>query len=185
MLYISPSWLIQLYSDLTHESICDFEPIHTSLSESPVLYWEFQQMFSTLAANDASLATEQAAIVFFSRLYLKYKMFQPKDIYSKVAVDRAYQFISDNFDKNISIMDISKSCGMSNFYLIHSFKKQYGITPHAYQIVLRINKAKELLRKGEGITSVATDLGFTDQSHFHKSFKSMVAATPKQYKRNS
>ena len=86
--------------------------------------------------------------------------------------------------KNISISDIANISGLSDFYLIHSFRKQYGITPHAYQIVMRINRAKELLKQGDNIASIATDLGFTDQSHFHRNFKKMVAATPKQYKKD-
>ena len=56
------------------------------------------------------------------------------------------------------------------------------MTPHAYQLARRINKAKTLLRYGTDIASVAVDLGFTDQSHFHRNFKQIVAATPKQYK---
>jgi AraC-like DNA-binding protein len=84
----------------------------------------------------------------------------------------------------MSISEIAKESGLSHFYLIHSFKKQYGITPHAYQMMMKINKAKTLLKKGNDIVSIATDLGFTDQSHFHRHFKSIVAATPRQYKKN-
>ena len=50
------------------------------------------------------------------------------------------------------------------------------------QIAMRINEAKVLLKKGHNIVSVATELGFNDQSHFHRNFKKLVAATPAQYK---
>ena len=83
---------------------------------------------------------------------------------------------------NIKIDDIAFAAGLSSYYLIHAFRKEFGMTPHAYQLARRINKAKTLLRYGTDIASVAVDLGFTDQSHFHRNFKQIVAATPKQYK---
>lgn len=70
------------------------------------------------------------------------------------------------------------------FILSIHLENNMELTPHAYQIVMRINKAKALLKNGENIASIATDLGFTDQSHFHRNFKSVVAATPKQYKQS-
>jgi len=55
------------------------------------------------------------------------------------------------------------------------------LAPHAYQINLRINQARELLRAGQALADVAFALGFCDQSHFHRSFKAYTGITPKQY----
>ncbi|QCT22271.1 helix-turn-helix domain-containing protein [Jejubacter calystegiae] len=61
-------------------------------------------------------------------------------------------------------------------------RKDLGLLHMLYQIVMRINKARQLLKQGESITAIAAELGFVDQSHFHRSFKRIVAATPFQYK---
>ena len=184
MLYVEPSWLANLQSQISNKNNNNFQPIQMTHSDCPFLYQGFQSLAQTLIENESAIKVEQTAINFFAELFLIDAKIPSIDIISKKAVDCAYQYISDNFDKNISISDIANISGLSDFYLIHSFRKQYGITPHAYQIVMRINRAKELLKQGDNIASIATDLGFTDQSHFHRNFKKMVAATPKQYKKD-
>ncbi|KAF1040235.1 MAG: hypothetical protein GAK35_03599 [Herbaspirillum frisingense] len=46
---------------------------------------------------------------------------------------------------------------------------------------MKINQARTLLQQGASAADAAYDTGFADQSHFHRAFKSRVAATPLQY----
>jgi len=68
-------------------------------------------------------------------------------------------------------------------------KKRRGIfpafTPHAYMLNQKIYKSKALLQNNISIAEVAIELGFFDQSHFHKAFKSVYALTPKEFLENS
>ncbi|MUL10144.1 helix-turn-helix domain-containing protein [Aliivibrio fischeri] len=184
MLYVEPEWIAKLQSQILNDSNNTFRPFQITHTDCPFIYRGFQSLAHTLIEDESTIKVEQTALNFFSELILKDTNNPSLDVISKKAINCAYQYISDNFDKNISISEIAEVSGLSDFYLIHSFRKQYGITPHAYQIVMRINKAKALLKNGENIASIATDLGFTDQSHFHRNFKSVVAATPKQYKQS-
>jgi len=65
--------------------------------------------------------------------------------------------------------------------LTRALRAATGLTPHAYQIDLRINAARQRLRAGESLADVAHAVGFYDQSHFHHSFRERVAATPRHY----
>jgi len=58
------------------------------------------------------------------------------------------------------------------------------MTPHAYQLDLRINRARQLLRRGDAPADVAQQLGFADQSHFHRAFRQRVALTPGAFQRH-
>ncbi len=183
MLFVEPDWLTQLQTSISGIKHNKFQPFQKHHSRCPTLYQNFQSLAKIIIENESPLLVEESAITFFSTLILKEcKTKPPRHIIPKQATHLAYQYISDNIDKNISISEIAKESGLSHFYLIHSFKKQYGITPHAYQMMMKINKAKTLLKRGNDIASIATDLGFTDQSHFHRHFKSIVAVTPKKYK---
>jgi AraC-like DNA-binding protein len=73
--------------------------------------------------------------------------------------------------------------GMSRYAFIRAFRAATGMSPHAYQLNLRINAARRLLRHGRAHTSVALDLGFADQAHFQRAFKERVAMTPGAYRR--
>ncbi len=185
MLFIESDWLTQLQASILTTQQNKFQPFKQNHSRCPILFRDFQSLIQILIKNESPLLVEESAITFFSALFIK-DLNAPlqHNIIPKQTTHLAYQYISDNVDKNISISEIARESGLSHFYLIHSFKKQYGITPYAYHMMMKINKAKTLLKKGNDITSIAIDLGFSDQSHFHRHFKSIVAATPKQYKAN-
>jgi AraC-like DNA-binding protein len=60
------------------------------------------------------------------------------------------------------------------------FKKELGLTPHAFITNYKINQAKNLLSTNslKSLSEVAIESGFYDQSHFSKAFKRVFAITP-------
>jgi AraC-like DNA-binding protein len=56
------------------------------------------------------------------------------------------------------------------------------MTPHAWQLDRRIERARALLEQGMSLADAALQLGFADQSHFQRAFKQRVAATPGEYR---
>lgn len=81
------------------------------------------------------------------------------------------------------LMSLARSVGMSQYQLIRAVKCATGLTPIAWRNDVRVTRARAMLRGGEPIASVARALGFADQSHFHRVFRSYVAATPGAYMR--
>ena len=65
--------------------------------------------------------------------------------------------------------------------LIRTFKQDTGLTPGSFLNNSRVEYAKARLRAGDDIADVAYQSGFADQSHFHKTFVSYTAATPRPY----
>ena len=67
--------------------------------------------------------------------------------------------------------------------IVRLFKQVMGLAPKEFVNNARIEKAKIMLRAGVDIVDVATEVGFVDQSHFHKAFINYTASTPGQYQR--
>ena len=65
--------------------------------------------------------------------------------------------------------------------VIRAVKQDTGLTPASLINMARIEYAKTRLRAGDPIADVCYQAGFADQSHFHKTFVSYTAATPRQY----
>ena len=55
------------------------------------------------------------------------------------------------------------------------------MSPHAYLIQLRLEKARQLISKGKSIADAALLAGFSDQSHLTRSFKKRYGLTPGRY----
>ncbi|EMK5831625.1 AraC family transcriptional regulator [Citrobacter sedlakii] len=80
-----------------------------------------------------------------------------------------------------SLDELAHECQMRKETLIRTFKQDIGLTPGSYLNIARIGYARARLRAGETIADVSYQSGFADQSHFHRTFVSYTAATPRQY----
>ncbi|GAK87257.1 transcriptional regulator AraC family [Vibrio ponticus] len=45
----------------------------------------------------------------------------------------------------------------------------------------KIKRSKHMLKRGDTISEVALELGFSDQAHFQRHFKRKLCVTPKFY----
>ena len=81
---------------------------------------------------------------------------------------------------NISTSSLSKSMFIGERQLQRLFKSAVGISPKLYSRIIRFRSAYEqaLSGKSPGWTDVAYSLGYTDQAHFVKDFKSFTGHTP-------
>jgi AraC-like DNA-binding protein len=100
-------------------------------------------------------------------------------------IDRVRAYLEDHYNQEISLEQLAQIANLSSFHLNRSFRKIFGMPPHAYQIQARILQAKRLLRKGWSIKKVAIETGFASQSHFGSHFKRLVCVTPNQYVQDS
>jgi AraC-like DNA-binding protein len=99
-----------------------------------------------------------------------------------VATEGIRKYIDKNFLSELSLDALEQRFNINKFKLIRRFKKLYNSTPSAYQLQLKVNHAKQLLKKETDLVEVALKTGFYDQAHFTKEFKKAVGLTPKQYK---
>lgn len=61
------------------------------------------------------------------------------------------------------------------------FRQQVGLSPHRYICEQRVRQAQQLLRHGMTAATVASTVGFYDQSHLSRRFKRACHMTPGQY----
>lgn len=91
--------------------------------------------------------------------------------------------LQDGLPEKITLAELSERVGLSQFHAARMFTAHLGVSPHEYQILLRVERAKELLLEGLAVTEVAALVGFADQSHLHRYFKRYVHVTPGEYRR--
>jgi len=100
----------------------------------------------------------------------------------KNEIDEVCQFIDEHYYQNISLNMLCQQAHLSKSTLLRAFSKAKGITPYRYLQTVRVNKARELLEKGEAQSEIALKTGFVDQSHFYRFFMMFTGVTPKMYK---
>ena len=93
-------------------------------------------------------------------------------------VNRARAFLEDHWSQAVTLEDLAREAQMSPTYFCRQFSRTHGLSPHRYQVVLRVNRAKDLLACGARIADVAALTGFSDQSHLGRHLKSCLGVTP-------
>jgi AraC-like DNA-binding protein len=95
------------------------------------------------------------------------------------------QYIHSNYNQIVQFEMFAKELGVSSRYLRLNFKKKIGVSPIAYLIEYRINKALELFKdQSLSIKEIAFDSGFISQQYFSKKFKEYIGITPFEYRNN-
>ena len=95
------------------------------------------------------------------------------------------EYIDKHSAENISIEALASKCGMCYSNFAKQFKAQYGKTCKEYIEFVRICKADNLLLyTDKTLDYISQETGFTDASHFIRTYKKIRGITPKQ-RRNS
>ena len=98
---------------------------------------------------------------------------------------RAAMWMGENLGRRISLSDIADFVGLSAYHFLRTFRTHFGITPHAYLTWLRLERGRECLVDGLPAAQVATEMGFSDQSHFTRAFRRAFGYTPVSLQRAS
>jgi len=102
------------------------------------------------------------------------------------AVRRMQDYMEDNLKSPITLSQLSRVAGYSQWYAGRVFKELTGKTPFAYLRELRLSKAAELLRAGQPrVVDVAFDFVFDSHEGFTRAFIRQFGETPKNYSRGS
>jgi AraC-like DNA-binding protein len=85
-------------------------------------------------------------------------------------------------DRNVTLAELADLAGTSTFALSRGFRRTYGLPAHALHLRLRLELAKDLLRRGGRPGDVAPATGFADQAHLTTVFRRTYGLTPGQFR---
>ena len=184
MLYPASELLQQITSEITgFEHDVPFFPTPVIFDQR--LAHQIYQMHCALEDPHTS-AIEKETYLYnvLSKLIVRHADRQP--LMQSVPKDnRTVQLIRDylesNYQRNVSLTELSNLTTLNKFHICRTFQQVMGLPPHAYLNLIRVQKAKRLLKLGIQISHVALDVGFYDQTHLTKRFKAFLGITPRQY----
>ena len=101
------------------------------------------------------------------------------------AVQKALDFIAENYTEPIRLEEIANAVGLSTFRIAHLLKETTGKTALQNIHYLRVQEACRLLEESNmSCTDIAYETGFGDQSYFIKQFRKWMGVTPAKYRRS-
>lgn len=106
-----------------------------------------------------------------------------KEEHENQLVVRAQNYIQENFQKDLSLDEVSRQMDLSPYYFSKLFKEETGSNFVEYVTALRIGKAKELLaQKDLSMKEICMSVGYSDPNYFSRIFKKNTGVTPTEYR---
>lgn len=130
------------------------------------------------------------AVTFMKEeLDTKYEKVEESDLYTIHDVDnyvvrKALDYMENHYKEPLHLKDVADVVYVSSCHLSKLINRELESSFSDVLNDIRIRHAKELLEDPSlRIVDVAYDVGFSDLSHFSRTFKKMVGVSPNQYRK--
>ena len=105
---------------------------------------------------------------------------------SMSAVNKAKQYIDENYMKELTLDDVSRVVNISSYYFSKVFKEETGENFIDYLTKLRIEAAKKLLKTtNKSMKEISAEVGYSDPNYFSRNFKKYTGKTPTDYAKSN
>jgi AraC-like DNA-binding protein len=184
MLYLDPALLRAIVSEAAGQSVsAPFFP--SAVVDDPDLSAGILTLHRALEIANSRLERDGCLMEAVLGMALRHaglrvvtKPYQPESR----PLGRALDYLECHFAEDVSLGALAELAEVDRFQLLRQFRRRFGLTPHAYQTLLRLRCARSLLLDGEPAASAAIAAGFADQSHMIRKFKAVYGVTPGQYR---
>jgi len=162
--------------------------IHQAIVDDPDLYAELWGLIGELRGPLVALANVPRLLACLTRLLdglaaHSTRVPRPPAGRQAAGVGRVRDHLRAHIAENRSLDELARVAGLSKFYLLRAFRRAHGVTPHEYQMQLRLAHAWRFIGEGRPLSRTTYDAGFADQSHLTRRFAALFGVTPARYAR--
>ncbi|WP_204565465.1 AraC family transcriptional regulator [Collinsella tanakaei] len=101
-------------------------------------------------------------------------------------IREAMTYIEQNYQNGITVEDIARQTGLNRSYFGKIFKNATDKSPQQYLIDFRMTKAAQLLKlTALSVGEVGRAVGYPNQLHFSRAFKSAFGLCPREWRREN
>ena len=144
----------------------------------------FERIASVLASERSDSEMQAALQGIFVEILAGLSVAQSENSYSNEALKLKY-YLDSHPDRIVSAEELAKTIFRSKDYCLKLFRREFRITPYAYQIERKIETAKALLADTHtSIGDIAEKLGYSDIHYFSNLFQKKCGCRPSEYRKS-
>ena len=162
--------------------------------DRPIFHTKKRDMSQKMEEELVYIATHSDETIFniIGHLYLFLDYFMRSTVSTVVKgstklqdyyIKEAITYIEQNFQNDISVVDIANRLGINRSYFGKIFKQTLKQTPQEFLINYRMIKATELLSLTKmSIGDISKAVGYENQLHFSRAFKKIYNISPREWR---
>jgi AraC family transcriptional regulator len=99
-------------------------------------------------------------------------------------VRRIFDYVDAHISARLTVPELGGVVGLSEAHFTRCFKRTVGLTPHAFVLKRRLQRAARLmLESSSALADIAVLCGFADQAHLCNQFKRVMGRSPAEWRR--
>jgi AraC-like DNA-binding protein len=150
------------------------DPVVESTALRAAIEEAFESELLPLAADAAIFAVTEALLGRTRTPVAKEARMAP------AALRMARELLDDSDRPFVRSEDLEAASGLSRFELARQFRRHLGTSPYRYSVMRRLERSRDLIG-ARPLADIALQVGFSDQAHFTRKFKSAFGVTPGRY----
>ena len=151
--------------------------------DDPELLRKLSRAFTRIASRDDRLACEEALVDCCVSLMNRHGSVREQPPRTSATLTKVRERLADHALPAPSLDELAIMTGLSRYQVLRRFESAYGLSPHAWLLQLRVERARTLIQRGETLARAAATAGFADQSHMHRAFVRQLGFTPGSYRK--
>ena len=172
IVYMTPSLVADAISDMSGGKRGAFEFVSAAITDAS-LAENVRRLFRVATSDDPGMRWEETLLTVLAAT-----MHAKADIEAPGGVSQARALIDDDPTAPLALADLARETGLSRFQVLRGFVRATGLTPHAYIVQRRIDRARGLIARGSPLAAAALASGFADQSHMTRVFVQKYGVSP-------
>lgn len=84
---------------------------------------------------------------------------------------------------SVHLSDLETEHGIDRYALSRLFRRSFGVSPHRFIVLRRLDLTRRLIRSGASLAEAAVAAGFADQSHMTRHFRRAYGLSPGVWRR--
>lgn len=171
-------------ADAIHARLRDVSGFHDS-----TLHWLMERLREELMQRQASpllvQGIAQSIAVHLARNYAETtKERSASPSLPGFKLRQITDWMTEHLAEEFSLEPLAARASLSKFHFSRLFKSATGLSPSRYQLKLRMDAARRLLRETKmGIVEVALEVGYNNPSRFAQLFRRETGLPPSDYRR--
>lgn len=155
--------------------------------QDPPAQFAARRIRSEISLQDplSILQVESHAAIIFGQLFRLSGQRRPylKGGLAPKALHDILEKIETSLDRVITLADLARQIGLSEYHMCRAFRLSMGTSPHAFISQRRLERASDMLRfSSHSITEIASLCGYYSSSHFSSAFRREMSISPTQYR---
>ncbi len=158
------------------------DPVLTRLLQALIAIIEDQARYSQALASEVIRAFVNAVAARHGHPAAELKA---KGGIAPAQMKSLVTWLHEHVQEPLTVGLMANRVGLSAAHFSREFKRSTGLTPWEYVVRLRLDRVRESLLNGVGSTDVASQFGFSDQSHMARLFKLRFGVSPSAFVRSA